>query len=179
MKKNLLSASLLPFLILLMALTFGGCKPTEQNYRAAYDKAYEAAQRKAEAETTGAEGTRLESIDGPRSEQIGRENIAVASVIVKPADAAVVLPEEANVAVAVARYTMPTNAYRNADDLRQDFPEAFVATDGRDNYYVVIATAPSKEDAAEITSRFRSTHPDYPYLGIRSSYPPLILFLSR
>lgn len=163
--------------LLLPALALTACKPTERNYQTAYDKAYEAAQRRAEGLTTGAGGERLESLDGPRLQMVDGDTLRIATAEVKRFESGEDLTDSGNVGVAVARYSMPTNARRHLADLREDFREAFIATDGDDNYYVVAFTAPSIEEAAAPLRTFRNSNPSFPFIGLPDG--PLLLFISK
>lgn len=150
-----------------------GCKPTEKNYQSAYDKAYEAAQRRNEELTLGYGDNRLESLDGPRMEIIGGDTLYISSTTVTPYEAERPSTTQGSVGIAVARYSMPTNARRHVKDLKEDYPEAFVATDGDDNYYVVAITVPSTKDAVGSIHEFESSRPDYRYIGLEGH--PLLL----
>lgn len=169
-------AKLLAAVVLAAAntLIFPSCKPTEKNYQAAYEKAYEASRRKKEEMTTGSGGQRLESLDGPRREVVDGDTILVSSVIVEPFESTSPLAE-GKVGAAIARYSMPTNARRNAEDIKGAFPEAFVGTDGQGAFYVVLGRVPTVEDAADATRRFRISFPRWPYVGLDGH--PQILFV--
>lgn len=158
------------------ALAFCGCKPTERNYQLAYDKASEAARAKTESESTGLDGVKLESLNGPRREILDGDTIMVAKEIVKPMDSE--LPDaKGKVGVAVAQYRMATNARRNVQDLKKEYPNAFVGTDGKEAHYVIIDYLPSLKDAAAAAATFATKHPDYHYMGL-SGYP-LAIYLAK
>lgn len=160
--------------VFLSMVTLWACKPTEQNYRNAYDKAYEAARRKAVEMNTGTDGTQLESMDGSRIEQIGEESFSVYSTRVKPSEEGAAIPEDARLAVAVAKFSMPTNARSTVGNLSESFPEAFMAQDGEGNYYAVIATVAEAPEAVAPVAAFRKKYPDYPYLGL-DGRPALVI----
>lgn len=153
-----------------------GCKPTEKNYEIAYDKAAEAAKVKTELESTGLDGVKLESLNGPRREIIEGDTIMVAKEIVKPMDSEFA-EAKGKVGVAVALYRMPTNARRNVQDLRQEYPNAFVGTDGKEAHYVIIDYFPSLKEAASGAAAFAAEHPGYHYMGL--SGHPLAIYLAK
>lgn len=162
---------IIPALLLLMLV---GCKPTEKNYREAYDKAYEAAQRRTATEMESVSGQRIERMDGPRVEIVNGDTLYVGKEIVKAFEADTLTPS-GKTAVAVARFTQPTNARRLVKDLLPKYKEAFIATDGRDSYYVVIKRVADLNEAADAIHVFKSLEPNYPFIGLGGQ--PLIVYL--
>lgn len=142
-----------------------GCKPTEKNYETAYAKASEAARLKAEDAASSIDGNKLEKLDGPRIEKVGEDSIAVGTGRLKPFESDK-KQEGGNYGVAIARYSMPTNARRHLEDVRKEFPDAFIATDGHDNYYVMIKRVATIPESADPIKLFRLKHPDYNYMGL-------------
>lgn len=152
---------ILPFLTLLL---LAACKPTEKNYRNAYEKAYSASQRKAQEENVSFSGGKLEKIDGPRTEVIDGDTLYIGQELVRllePQDSLT----QGKVGIAIARYSMPTNAKRHAEEMKKEYPEAFVSTDGHDNYYVMIKRVPGVNEAISPVRIFTETHPGYRYIG--------------
>lgn len=158
--KTLYAGALIAGLLLLSA-----CKPTEKNYRTAYEKAAQVSHRKAMADSIGFSGERLELIDGPRVRVVNGDSILMGREMVRPLDKADT-GEEGRIGIAVARFTRPTNARHHADDLRKDYPHSFVAKDGGDNYYVMIKRVPDVDSAIEPIRVFQLAHPGYPYIGL-------------
>lgn len=156
-------------------ILLAGCKPTERNYQAAYDKAYEAAQRRTQEQTTGSDGTTLEMMDGPRILTIDNETFHISSSRVSPFELDGDKPEKGTVGVAVARYSMPTNARRHAQELKKDFTDTFIVTDGDDNYYVVAIIGATIEETVPDLKKFKSKHKDYTYIGL-SGHPLIFYF---
>lgn len=162
------------FLIAIGAAIFASCKPTEQNYRNAYDKAYEASQRKAAELTTASDGTKLESMYGARVETVGGQEIAITSVRVKPQEADPEVAASNKMALSVAKYSMITNARRNVEELKKDFPEAFIGYDGENGYYVLICPLPTMGDAEAPAKAFRKKYSEFPYIGLEGK-PTVVL----
>ena len=152
------------FSISLLALLAVGCKPTEKNYQAAYEKAHQAAERKAQEQLQGTDGRVLEVMDGPRVQTIEGEPVYVATHRVKPMES--VDPSPGNTGVAVACFSMPTNARRLLEEMKGEYPDAFIATNGDDRYYIVIGRAHSNQDAMPLIRAFREANPDYAYFGL-------------
>lgn len=161
-------------ILLLFAST--GCKPTERNYQMAYEKAAEAARLKNEEEKIGALGNQLESMDGPRIEIVGADTLFIGSNTVKPFESPL-QDDEKKIGIAIARYTQPTNARRHLQDILHTSSDGLVATDGQDNYYVMIRRVRALPEAAEAIRIFTKANPDYPYIGLNGN--PLVLYLSQ
>ena len=162
--------------IVLFAILIGGCKPTEKNYEAAYSKAYEVARMKAEAEQTADDGTLLESIDGPHVEAIGSDSIMVGQSRIKPFEGDTGV-EKGRYGIAVAKYSMPTNARRHLQDLKKEYPDAFIATDGKDGYYVLIKRVAEVPEAADPIRVYRMSHPNDSYMGLQGQ--PALYFVTQ
>lgn len=162
------------FLLTLLAALLLGCKPTEKNYQNAYSKAYEASRRKAEKETTGENGRTLEALDGPRREIFGTDTIMVGSKMVKPFESTGDVESGKN-GIAVARYSMATNARRHLLELKKEYPQAFMAQDGDDNYYVIIKRVASLPEAVDPIRIFETNHPGYNYIGLQGE--PYVFFI--
>lgn len=168
--------------VLLAALAaplFTGCKPTEKNYKAAYDVALKKRQQESGDASERSEGHRLITDDGPRTiAAAGREwhysviNLSQADGAAaggksvgtrpdKPAspDAAVKTQltessDENKWVVAVSRYRMPTNARSQvADLLSQGFSGALVMKDASDRYYSVAGRFATLEEAGRCALR--------------------------
>lgn len=154
------------------AIVLTACKPTEKNYQSAYDKAHEAAERKRqEMNSSSIEGTVLESLDGPRIEIIegdtvylSRKRVSVLDKEVKP---------DGKLGLAVARYSMPTNARHHASEIQKQYPRTFITKDGDDNYYVVVETLLNLPEAPARIREFKVANPDYYYVGLEGH--PIIL----
>ena len=148
----------------LLAVAGGGCKPTEGNYRSAYDKAYEANKRKNTEATTAVDGTKLEMMDGPNISIVEGDTLYISRERVSPVEAAPSTPGVYG--VAIGRYGMPTNARRQVQELSATSPSAFMAKDGDDNYYVIIRTVETLPEARDVIKDFHAAHPGYPSIGL-------------
>ena len=153
--------------IAMLAIILSACKPTEKNYREAYDLAYQTVQDKREAEQTGVSGDRIESLDAPRIEVVEGDSIYVGKHRVRLIDDEASSPEAYG--VAVAKYSMKTNASHHVESLRHDYPQAAVAREGQETFYVIIGFAPSITETAPLTKAFKKKNPHYAYPGL--GYP--------
>lgn len=154
------------------AVILSGCKPTERNYRAAYDAAL--AKRQAEAEQRMLPATGLMSDDGPQLRVVGGDSVYVVKERLRPLDGDT-LPD-ANWALGVGVYKMGTNAKAQAEALKKEgFPAARAARAAGDRWYAIADTAATLERAVDAARRFRDAHPGYPYVGLPGA-PVLISF---
>lgn len=142
------------------------CKPTEQNYKNAYDIAL----KKKEQQKQSADGTVKDftAVAGPHKEKVGNREVYVSDVRVKTVDKDSA-PDEGRLGVAISKFGMITNARRQANDLLESEPAVFVAVDGDSNYYVLIGRCDDISEAADIADDFMSRHPDYPFIGLPDS----------
>lgn len=154
----------------MLGLMLFGCKPTEKNYQQAYDLAM----RKHEDALASVGGGTLDAMDGAHKEAVGQDTIYVISGTFKtyeaPADASD-KPGEAEakpgkIGIVVAQYGMDTNARRHAADLRGRYPDAFVATDGRQKYYVVVERRSDLRDAVGAIKAFSTDNPTFRYIAL-------------
>lgn len=163
-----------PVALMALIMLGGGCKPTERNYREAYDAAI-AKREKAEADIFIPEGG-LESLDGPRTKKVGDITVyyEVKSLRwTQPAD----VPEGGNVRkdaprpqafnVAVGLYKMAVNAASQVDLLTsKGYSGAFPAHVGKDENYAVAASFPTLEEAAAFAAAFLKDNKGMNYVGL-------------
>ena len=147
----------------LLLLVMTGCKPTEKNYKNAYDVAV--AKKKAAADVLDVDASELQAVEGIRKQTVGDGTVSLLSENIKPM-------EEANqggegpMAVVVGKFNMTTNARRQVEDLLPTEPHAIVCIDGKGHYFVSIARCGSLEEAGRIVADFKSRHPGYPFVGL-------------
>jgi len=144
------------------ALMFIACKPTENNYQAAYDAAV--AKRQEVAKEQMRPTTGLMSDDGPQLRIVNGDSIYVLREMVRMLDGERV---SARWLVAVGVYKMDTNAKASVMALHSEgFPDAFVAKASGGRHYAVAAVTTSLDSARVVSKKFRSTFPEYPYVGL-------------
>lgn len=159
----------------LLVIFAASCKPTEKNYADAYSKAYEAARKKTDADQTGEDGVKLELMDGPTRRPIGADTVSLGSLRVKPFGEDPI-SENGNYGIAIAKYSMPTNARSHLNTIKSDYPNAFLAFDGSQGYYVIIKTVASVPEAADPIRIYRANHPNDLYMGLDGE--PVVYFVS-
>lgn len=186
----------------LAALAMCACKPTEKNYKAAYDAALEKRMEVA-AEAAAPDGTLLIDDDGYTRVPAGGRNVLVRTLPLRrvadeklpslplsaeqagsemtqdpgsAAQSAEATQTEMRVPVsnlAVASYRMRANALGHAARLRDEGWPAFVLVDADDNFYTIAGGYLSLPDAADAASRYAAGHKDTPYVGLPDE--PVIL----
>jgi len=163
---------LLVVAVALVSLT--GCKPTERNYKAAYDAAL-AKREKTETDIEIPESG-LISLDGPRTRQVGNEKVYYDVIPLRLTASADAKREDSNGVddpcpmrynVVVGKYRMATNARSQAAMLWQmGYKGAFPAHVNKDAQYSVAASFDTIEAAAEFIKEFVAAHPDMKYVGL-------------
>lgn len=139
-----------------------GCKPTENNYRKAYDAAR--AKREAAAAENMLPATGLLSDDGPQLRVWKGDTVFVDRQLLRDAKGSKA-PEEWYVAVGV--YKMHTNAEANAERLAAGgWKDAAAYKSGGDRWYAVVAGAQTLDSVAAQAREFMRANPDYPYVGL-------------
>ncbi|MDE6718161.1 MAG: SPOR domain-containing protein [Muribaculaceae bacterium] len=148
--------------ILAAGLLIAGCKPTENNYRSAYEAAKnkrEAANAEQMIPATGLlsdDGTMLKVVDGD-TVFVSRDRLRRDSVSEKILDTY-------NVAVGV--YKMNTNAYAQAKALKEKgYNSVAVQTTG-DRWYTIAGSFPTIEEAKGFILKFGKDNKGYPYIGL-------------
>lgn len=149
-----------------MAFTaaFTSCKPTERNYREAYDLAR--SKREKTMLETGAPGF-LQTDQGIRLSMVGNDSVWISDQLAQPVDPVTRLGNgERAYGVAISKYRMATNANAQASDLRKGGEDPTVARDGEGNHYVLIAVAPTEGKALEAMRAYMVSNPGTYFVGL-------------
>lgn len=154
----------------MFAALFIGCKPTEKNYQQAYDLAVQ----KREESLASVSGGTLDAMDGPHKRIVDGDTIMVATGTFKVFE----MPENAKdgrFGLAVAKYGMHTNAREHAVTMREKYPDVFVATDGKKNYYVVTDRYADLKEAIAGMREFEAANPGFRYISLQTPVAILIV----
>lgn len=155
----------------IVALTFIACKPTEKNYRDAYDAALAKRQEVAAQQMRPATG--LLSDEGPQRRIIGNDTVFVSVETLRTLDGKN-LP--GHFALAVGVFKMDTNAKAAAADLAEAGYSEAKAAKGREGRIYTLALAGNSLDSIKAASlKFKKDFPDYPYVGLPGA-PVIISF---
>ncbi len=159
----------------LATLLLSGCKPTENNYRQAYDAALAKREKTEEKDIFIPEGG-LQSLDGPQKRTFG--DITVLYEVkslrwTQPADVKeggnveIDAPRPHKYNVAVGLYKMPTNAASQVEQLiANGYDRAFPAHVQKDQNYAIAASFENIEDAAKFVDSFIKKNKGMNYVGL-------------
>ena len=159
MKKRLIYIS--------MAATFmvcgmWSCKPTEKNYKAAYDAALGKRQQ-SDLDIPIPGGTLL--VDGsPRKVTVNGDSVYISNEKLKSEDGTGYVKHRYN--VAVGSYKMLTNCSAHVSDLVNKGYEAFAAESSQGKYYVIAGSFDSLEEAASLAVSFSSREKKAFFVGL-------------
>lgn len=144
------------------ALALAACKPTEQNYKAAYD----AAQAKVvdNLRDTDAEHRRVQDDEFAFAREFQGDTVLQSRQSVKCAD---IDATKTPFAVGVALFKMPANAHSRAADLKKSGVDAYVGEDAEARFAVLVHPSATFAEVAVAAKTFRKLHPDFPYVGLR------------
>lgn len=142
-----------------------GCKPTEKNYKSAYDAAL--AKRSAEAADPDLNlpSGGYRRVGDPEMKSVNGKDYPYLFVRLKPRSEGAAM-KAYNVAVSV--YKMPTNCDAQVADLRSEGYPAFGAETGDDRFYVIIGSYPTLEEAASGVDEYTSENKEAVYVGLPS-----------
>lgn len=148
-----------------MAIVVSSCKPTENNYRQAYDAAKakrEAANAEAMVPTTG-----LLSDDGTSLKIVNGDSLFVSNDRLRREPAMTDVMKRYNVAVGV--YKMNTNAKAQAAALTEKGYNAHAVMTTGDRWYTIAGCFDTIEEAQAFIKEFKKKNPGYPYIGLPGS----------
>ncbi len=159
-------------IIITVAMSVTGCKPSEKNYQAAYDAATKHKQEMMTDDVIDMSIVHLE--DTPRrittesgSAYIRYDYISLYSD--KQSDTNQSDTKKRDMKkynVAVAAYKMRANAEADAEQLTADGYDAFVMQDGKSVLYVIAASLPTLDEAVAFTVDFKKKNPKRPFVGL-------------
>lgn len=181
MKKN---TKYLIVAVLALLLASMSCKPTENNYRTAYNAATQNRGKQKDLDRDlGIPDGGLLNEEGPQKVQldsvsvkVGREFLSVVGD-----DRHVDKKEEfppypkfvQRYVVVVAKYKMSTNAHAQSGDLRRRGLESVVMKNREGDYYVTCGSGKDFTEAVGIKNDFENRHKTYNYVGLEGS--PVII----
>lgn len=153
------------FIAVVVLITLGACKPSENNYRLAYETAM---QRDREGLEEGVyeliQQEKLPPMIHVLGDSVRVQRLPLAAFYCPGADSIdKCVPQCYN--VAVARYKMPTNARAHADRLAGEGYRSAVLKSGASLYYVMAGLVESLDSAARLARKYDLSHAGE-YIGI-------------
>lgn len=148
-------------------LGFTGCKPTEKNYKAAYDAARQKRQavQEQDAELVIPGGV-LQQADAPVARVIGGDTVRYIVERLKVIDGTEQTIHRYN--VAVSKYKMKTNCSAQVSDLVSRGYEAFGARNVDGEFYVIAGSYDNLGEAVAFDRTFRERERNHVYSGLPS-----------
>ncbi len=140
-----------------------GCKPTEANYRKAYDTAKQKKQK--EVTDPDIDLHNLTREDLPTRVKVDNDSAYVRQEALRLHAQGPAGPLHPY-CVAVGKYRMPTNAEADAEALRTQGYNAFLILNTRSEYYVVSGAFADLPSAVAFMRKYITANPDRPYVGL-------------
>lgn len=167
--KNVISTAIFAVIFLSLA----GCHASEKGYKAAYDAAVNKRQNsnlivENEQEVIGD----IKKIDGPNREQIGDLTAFCMTDYLQPTESNGIELSKYN--VAIASYSMPTNALSQSRMLKENGISTVVAKGKDEKFYVIVGGSENLKEAAEFSDNFIKKNPNQVYVGMPGE--PVIIF---
>lgn len=149
---------------LALALLATGCKPTESNYKSAYD----VAQKKRQAASTDPDmvipSGGIKMIGEPEKKKIGND-----SVYVKAEHLKLLGETDAKIGkwnVAVSKYRMPTNCASQVRDLESRGYKAFAVENPEGTFYVIAGSFDNLGEAVTFLTGYRKDKEATVFVGL-------------
>lgn len=156
----------LPLLGILCAAT--GCKPSEKNYKAAYDATLRKREAAKKMEQEIAPGVELVYENAPARQTVEGMEVYVKTLHLRCLEKGEQLPKP--FMVAVGMYNLPTNARSQVADLKAEgYSGAVAMIDMQSRYFAMAASFDSLAEAARFVKTFQEKHPSMPYVGLEGS----------
>lgn len=155
---------------LLAAVVLTSCKPTENNYKAAYDAAQAKREKDASDPDIYIPGGQLVREGEPKEETIEGRKVLVMREPLKLIAGQAPLKRYN---VAIAYYKMTANAQAHWERIKADYPEAVLTQNGKEIYSVCIGSFDSEAEAVTAYAAFEAKYPDMHYVGISGARPVL------
>lgn len=152
-----------------------GCKPTEKGYK----QAYEAAKSKREQVDPDDElmtgGHKLLNEESTNWRVLDGDSLQVQHMLLKPTDG-VKWPQSGPYRLAVAMFKMTTNANSMLADLQgKGNLKPVIATDGKDQYYIIAGSASYVDSLGNVLKTFKKEHPKFQYIGLTPAKPVILV----
>lgn len=154
------------------AVGFVGCKPTEKNYKAAYDAALQKREAAVAADADlGIPEGGLQQLDGPQRRVVNGDTVYLLVERIRFFDGEEHEMHKYN--VAVSGYKMKTNCAAQVSDLFTKGYKAFGARNAEGTFYVIAGSFDTLDEAAAFDKAFVGKEKKHVYSGLPGA--PLII----
>lgn len=157
-------------IIAMFAIILPSCKPTEKNYKEAYDAAVNK-RNKVDEDLADVPGGVLLNDDAPKPVTVNGISFFEDHIRIKPEEAD--KTKLSRYSVATDMFKMRTNAMAQVADLIKEGYDAFAAKAAGDKWYVIAGSVATREEAMSLITKFIKSHPTHPYIGLNSA--PLLI----
>lgn len=157
--------------IIICVIAAVGCKPTERNYKEAYDVALQKRNAAATDPDMAIPAGGLKTTGGPLQKEIDGETVSFSAEHLKFEGGLEGVMKKWN--VAVAKYKMPTNCASQTSDLFSEGYKAFYVLNPEGYYYVIAGSFDSLEEAEKFVKEYSSRHKATTFVGLSGT--PLII----
>lgn len=152
------------WIALLLMVFATGCKPTEKNYKDAYETALKKRDNSGLDYGLGNE-MKVEAIDAPKKIIYNNKEYYVKVEYVAPFETD--LASRPKYMIVVAKYKMPTNARNQVEQLKKSgFGNSMLVKDRDENYLVVADYAQTMDDIAQKADDFKKKYPNINFIGL-------------
>lgn len=152
--------------LLSILCTLGSCKPTEKNYKTAYDVAIQKRDRQQADLELMSGGAKIIRPDEPDKRVIDGDTINIRTIHLSAID-----PDRSPLMpynVVVGAYKMPANAFGQQEGLCAEGYASRVVIGPEGMYYCVASGFKDIKEAAEFIKKFRKKYPSTIYVGMPS-----------
>ena len=156
---------------ILSMLSFVACKPTESNYKAAYDAAQQKRQAAANDPDILLPSGGLKNLDGPTKRDVNGDSVYVVKQHLKFVGGLEKVFHKWN--VAVAAYKMPTNCSAHVSELFSKGFKAFSAENPEGKFYVIAGSFETLAEAAVFAKEYAYDKKASDFIGLPGE--PLII----
>lgn len=158
------------FWVICLAITLlVSCKPTENNYKEAYDAAKAKRDKEASDPDIKVPGGTLFQEDDPHHYTLAGRDVLARHEFLKLIEG----PEDGfhKYNVAIASYKMTANAKSHWERVREEYKGAILIQNPKQIYFVCIGSYDTEEEAAIALEQYQKQYPEAVYVGIPQGRP--------
>lgn len=161
-------------IIIAAAVAMTACKPTEKNYRNAYEAAKSKREQKDPDEALLTGGHRLLSEAASNWRVVGGDSLQLQHILLTPTEG-YSWNGTGPYRLAVAQFSMSTNAEAAIKDIKRGKLNPVVAKTGKGNLFIIAGSATTPDSLATTLQTFRSENPEFQFIGLEGEKPLIIV----